>query len=89
MFNELTAEEIDFVDYCFEFYGEKTDEPLYPMIGLDKGAIILAMKLLPVVFPDCPVDYDSVDREHVRDILTEMAGYKFNVDYMKKALLIK
>jgi len=75
MFNELTKDEIEFVDYCFDFYGEESD--LYPMIGIDKKAIILAMKRLPIYYPDCPIDYDTIDREHVRDILHYVAGYQF------------
>jgi len=63
-----------FVDYCFDFYGE--EKGIHPMLGVDKKAIILAMKLLPTCYPDCPVRFDSIDREHVRDILTDVAGYK-------------
>jgi hypothetical protein len=70
MFNEK-----DFVDYCFDFYNE--EKGIYPMLGVDKKAITLAMKLLPVYYPDCPVEFDSIDREHVRDILSDVAGYKF------------
>ena len=70
MFNEK-----DFINYCFDFYGE--EKGIYPMLGVDKKAITLAMKLLPVYYPDCPVEFDSIDREHVRDILSDVAGYKF------------
>lgn len=69
MFDKLTDEEIEFVDYCYGFYGENAKDVLYPIAGVDKKEIILAMNLLPVVFPHCPVEYDSIDREHVREIL--------------------
>ena len=77
MFDKLTDKEIEFVDYCYEFYGENAKDVLYPMIGVDKGAIIMAMKLLPVLIAHCPVEYDSIHREHVRNILHYVAGYEF------------
>ena len=64
----------EFIDYVWSFYGEHSDT-LYPIKGLTKKDILEAswLYLQMCCYPSMPEyswgDGDSVDREHVRDIL--------------------
>ena len=69
----------DFIDYVWSFYG--ANDALYPIKGLTKRMIAEAAWLYlqmcsSPAFPHMNWgDGDSLDREHVRDILLE----KFNL----------
>ena len=71
----------DFTDYVWSFYGAK--DALYPIKGLTKRMIAEAsfLYLQMCTYPSFPEmqwgDGDSLDREHVRDILLE----KFNLTW--------
>tara|TARA_B100001079_G_scaffold235212_1_gene216923 strand:+ start:332 stop:562 length:231 start_codon:yes stop_codon:yes gene_type:complete len=71
----------DFTDYVWSFYG--ADDALYPIKGLTKRMIAEAsfLYLQMCCYPSFPEmqwgDGDSLDREHVRDILLE----KFNLSW--------
>ena len=64
----------EFIDYVWSFYGEHSDT-LYPIKGLTKKDILEAswLYLQMCCYSSMPEyswgDGDSVDREHVRDIL--------------------
>ena len=64
----------DFFEYVWSFYGEHSDT-LYPIKGLTKEMILEAswLYLQMCCYPSMPEyswgDGDSLDREHVRDIL--------------------
>ena len=64
----------EFIDYVWSFYGEHSDT-LYPIKGLTKKDILeaswlyLQMCCYPSMHEYSWGDGDSVDREHVRDIL--------------------
>jgi len=64
----------DFIEYVWSFYGEHSDT-LYPIKGLTKEMILDAswLYLQMCAYPSQPEyswgDGDSLDREHVRDIL--------------------
>ena len=66
----------DFTDYVWSFYGSDADA-LYPIKGLTKRMIAEAsfLYLQMCTYPSFPEmqwgDGDSLDREHVRDILLE------------------
>ena len=69
----------EFIDYVWSFYGEHNDT-LYPIAGLTKKDIYDAyvIYLDRIEQGDCYEyshyswgDGDSVDREHVRDIILE------------------
>ena len=72
----------DFTDYVWSFYGSDADA-LYPIKGLTKRMIAEASFLYLQMctyraFPEYQWgDGDSLDREHVRDILLE----KFNLSW--------
>ena len=72
----------EFIDYVWSFYGEHEDT-LYPIKGLTKRMIAEAsfLYLQMCCYPSFPEmqwgDGDSLDREHVRDILLE----KFNLSW--------
>ena len=69
----------DFIDYVWSFYG--ANDALYPIKGLTKRMIAEAswLYLQMCSYPAFPHmnwgDGDSLDREHVRDIVLE----KFNL----------
>ena len=73
----------DFIDYVWSFYGEH-ENTLYPMKGLTKKMIAEAswIHLQMCCYPSFPEmnwgDGDSLDREHVRDILID----KFNLTWI-------
>ena len=64
----------EFIDYVWSFYGEHSDT-LYPIKGLTKKDILEAswLYLQMCCYPSMPEyswgDGDTLDREHVRDIL--------------------
>ena len=66
----------DFTDYVWSFYGSDADA-LYPIKGLTRRMIAEAsfLYLQMCTYPAFPEmqwgDGDSLDREHVRDILLE------------------
>ena len=72
----------DFTDYVWSFYGSDADA-LYPIKGLTRRMIAEAsfLYLQMCCYPSFPEytwgDGDSLDREHVRDILLE----KFNLSW--------
>ena len=72
----------DFTDYVWSFYGSDADA-LYPIKGLTKRMIEEAsfLYIQMCCYPSFPEmqwgDGDSLDREHVRDILLE----KFNLSW--------
>ena len=72
----------DFTDYVWSFYGSDADA-LYPIKGLTRRMIAEASFLYLQMctyraFPEYQWgDGDSLDREHVRDILLE----KFNLSW--------
>ena len=65
------------MDYVWSFYGN--DDPLYPIAGLTKKDIVDATHIYWKRIDECHLEYvhymwgdgDSVDREHVRDIILE------------------
>ena len=72
----------DFTDYVWSFYGSDADA-LYPIKGLPRRMLAEAsfLDLQMCTYPAFPEmqwgDGDSLDREHVRDILLE----KFNLTW--------
>ena len=65
-----------FLDYCESFYLPSHPDVLYPIKGLTRGEIAIAtLKYLDLInsAPDLFTwgDGDSLDRERVRDIITE------------------
>ena len=73
----------DFTDYVASFYLPSYPDVLYPIQGLTKKMIAEAsfLYLQMCCYPSFPEmqwgDGDSLDREHVRDILLE----KFNLSW--------
>ena len=71
----------EFADYVWEFYSPKSD--LYPIKGLTKKDILEAswLYLQMCCYPSMPEyewgDGDSLDREHVRDILLQSPLFSF------------
>ena len=65
----------EFVDYVWSFYG--ANDALYPIRGLTKNQVMEAswLYLQMCCYPSIPEyewgDGDSLDREHVRDILLQ------------------
>ncbi len=57
-----------FIDYVYKFYGRGG---LYPIKGVTKAEIGLATELRILREPFLDFDGDTIDRERVRDILTE------------------
>ncbi len=69
----------DFVDYVWSFYGSD-DDSLYPIEGLTKLDIFKATAIYFKSMNDNVTwgDGDSLDRERVRDILTDVMGMTIN-----------
>jgi len=71
----------DFIEYVWSFYG--TDDPVYPIQGLTKEMIVLATAIYLILDKDDSRpemnwgDGDSIDREHVRDIILEIFNLKW------------
>ena len=71
----------DFIEYVWSFYG--TDDPVYPIQGLTKEMIVLATAIYLILDQDDSRpemnwgDGDSLDREHVRDIILEIFSLKW------------
>ena len=71
----------DFIEYVWSFYG--TDDPVYPIQGLTKEMIVLATAIYLILDKDDSRpemnwgDGDSIDREHVRDIILDT----FNLEW--------
>jgi len=71
----------DFIEYVWSFYG--TDDPVYPIQGLTKEMIILATAIYLILDKDDSRpemnwgDGDSIDREHVRNIILEIFNLKW------------
>ena len=71
----------DFIEYVWSFYG--TDDPVYPIQGLTKEMIILATAIYLILDKDDSRtemnwgDGDSLDREHVRDIILDTFNLKW------------
>ena len=76
----------EFVDYVDSFYG--TNDPLYPLFLTGKALTKEHIRHATIVYLDrcnnddfelCTWgDGDSLDRERVRDILTEKFGYDYD-----------
>lgn len=62
-----------FADYVYSFYGKSG---LYPMKPELSHKDILCATVLLHTKPDLEIEYDSVDRERVRDILLDEMSYK-------------
>jgi len=62
-----------FIKYCNDFYGQDNSlygKEFFPSTGgVTESELILATLIRIHSKPDLPFDGDSVDREHVRDIL--------------------
>jgi len=75
--NSLT----EFVDYVWSFYG--SEDPLYPIEGLTKKDILNAFNVYTDRIEKGDLEYvhyswgggDSLDREHVRDIILEQPQF--------------
>lgn len=65
----MTMNQSDFIEYVYDFYGPSG---LYPM-GATIDQIVAATQIL-IERHGSGVDFDSVDRERVRDILIEQFG---------------
>ena len=71
----------DFIEYVWSFYG--TDDPVYPIRGLTKEMIVLATAIYLILDKDDSKpemnwgDGDSIDREHVRDIILDTFNLKW------------
>ena len=74
----------NFVNYVWSFYGEHSDT-LYPIKGLTKGHIYDAFFTYKNRILKGDIEYahyswgdgDSLDREHVRDILLKSPQFTF------------
>lgn len=64
--------EKQFFSYVYDFYGPGG---VYDM-GVTMQDIIAAYELMQEL-PHYDFEFDSVDREHLRDVLIEDFGYKF------------
>ena len=79
--NLNSKEDIHFVDYVWSFYG--TDDPVYPITGLTKGMIVVGTYIYRQYCLDDSKpemqwgDGDSLDREHVRDIILDIFNLKW------------
>ena len=71
----------DFIDYVWSFYNTK--DGIYPLEGITKDQVIEAswLYLQMCNYPSFPTfnwgDGDSLDREHVRDIIID----KYNLTW--------
>ena len=71
----------EFVDYVWSFYG--SEDPLYPIEGLTKKDILNAFNVYTDRIEKGDLEYvhyswgggDSLDREHVRDIILEQPQF--------------
>ena len=74
------------IDYVWDFYGETSDDPLYPIHGLTKKDIVDAFNIYIERIEKGDLEYvhyewgdgDSVDREHVRDIILEQPQFSWS-----------
>ena len=74
----------DFVDYVWSFYGVH-DDTLYPIQGLTKKDIYDAFFIYKERIEKGDIEYahyswgggDSLDREHIRDIILEQPKFEF------------
>ena len=74
----------EFVDYVWSFYGEH-DDTLYPIQGLTRKIVRKAIHEYINRIEKGDIEYahyswgggDSVDREHVRDIILENPKFEF------------
>lgn len=62
-----------FTEYVYSFYGM---DGLYPMTPALTHEDILCATVLLHTKKDIVIEYDSVDRERVRDILLDEIGYE-------------
>jgi hypothetical protein len=62
----------EFLSYVYNFYGVGG---IYDM-GVTTDDLLAAYLQL-ASSPDCTIEFDSVDRERIRDILIDNFGYKF------------
>ena len=79
----LSDQLTDFVDYVYSFYGDKKDA-LYPLFNVDTDKQVDKVDILSATYDYLHEvnkrnddhftwgDGDSLDRERVRDIITEM-----------------
>ena len=75
--NSLT----EFVEYVWSFYGN--EDPLYPIKGLEKEHILDAFYIYEDRILKGDLEYahyswgggDSLDREHIRDIILEQPQF--------------
>lgn len=72
--SKLPAEN-SFCQYVLDFYGPNG---IYPM-DATRSQVEIAIKILQERHKE--IDFDSVDRERVRDILIEKFGLVFPVNY--------
>tara|TARA_R100000234_G_scaffold109225_1_gene81024 strand:+ start:104 stop:364 length:261 start_codon:yes stop_codon:yes gene_type:complete len=66
---------IEFLDYCESFYLPSHPDVLYPIDGLTRGEISIAILVYLDLCASTDItwgDGDSLDRERVRDIIKEM-----------------
>ena len=82
LFNTLTMNDLpDFIEYVWSFYN--SDDGLYPIEGITKEMILTVswLYLQMCCYPSFPHytwgDGDSLDREHVRDILLKSPQFTF------------
>ena len=74
----------EFVEYVWSFYGEH-DDTLYPIKGLEKELILDAFYIYEDRILKGDLEYahyswgggDSLDREHIRDIILEQPQFEF------------
>lgn len=65
-----------FYSYVWSFYGG--NDPLYPIKGLTKEMIIKATSIYLNDPRNTWCDGDSIDREHVRDIILKTFNLEWN-----------
>ena len=73
----------EFVEYVWSFYGN--EDPLYPIKGLEKEHILAAFYIYEDRILKGDLEYahyswgggDSLDREHIRDIILEQPQFEF------------
>ena len=74
----------EFVDYVWSFYGN--EDPLYPIKGLEKEHILDAFYIYEDRILKGDLEYahyswgggDSLDREHIRDIILEQPQFSWS-----------
>tara|TARA_X000000950_G_scaffold232626_1_gene281680 strand:+ start:190 stop:495 length:306 start_codon:yes stop_codon:yes gene_type:complete len=71
-----------FLDYCESFYSPEHPDCLYPIDGLTRGELALAiLNYLDLCAEDENVNWgdgDSLDRERVRDFVIERRAIDYN-----------